>query len=98
MAKVRQTNLPPIYFQHAGHSMTIIGTERLLSGENQLLVFDPSFKDSSEVRELVGHEIEVRSPDRILRQYRRGSYLTKFKEFEVLRQVVLDLCFVSDPS
>ncbi|KAK0754801.1 peptidase family C78-domain-containing protein [Schizothecium vesticola] len=89
MAKVRQTNLPPLYFQHAGHSMTIIGTERLLSGETQLLVFDPSFKDSSEVRELVGHELEVRSPDKILRQYRRGSYLRKFKEFEVLRQVLL---------
>jgi len=69
--------------------MTIIGTERLLSGETQLLVFDPSFKDSSEVRELVGHELEVRSPDKILRQYRRGNYLRKFKEFEVLRQVLL---------
>lgn len=79
----------------AGHSMTIIGTERLLSGETQLLVFDPSFKDSSEVRELVGHGLEVRSPDRILRQYRRGSYLRKFKEFEVLRQVLL-VRFVSD--
>lgn len=73
----------------AGHSMTIIGTEKLFSGETQLLVFDPSFKDSSEVRELVGHELEVRTPDRILRQYRRGSYLRKFKEFEVLRQVLL---------
>lgn len=78
-----------------GHSMTIIGTEKLFSGETQLLVFDPSFKDSSEVRELVGHELEVRTPDRILRQYRRGSYLRKFKEFEVLRQVPL-VHFVSN--
>ena len=69
--------------------MTIIGTERLRSGENQLLVFDPSFRDSSEVLALVGQDLEVRYPDKALRQYRRGSYLRKFREFEVLRQVLL---------
>ena len=65
--------------------MTIIGTERLRSGENQLLVFDPTFKDPPQVLELVGHEFEVRSPERTIKHYRRGSYLRKFKEFEVLR-------------
>ncbi|KAK1835825.1 zinc finger with UFM1-specific peptidase domain protein [Podospora conica] len=91
MAKVRQTNLPPLYFQHAGHSMTIIGMERLLSGDTQLLVFDPSFKDSPDVRRMIGHEFDARHPDTYLKQYRRGSYLRKFKEFEVLQQVLLEL-------
>jgi hypothetical protein len=35
----------PIYFQHDGHSRTLIGLERYHSGEIKLLLLDPSVKD-----------------------------------------------------
>ncbi|KAI0977322.1 peptidase family C78-domain-containing protein [Xylaria arbuscula] len=54
--KVRCTNLPPIYFQHRGHSLTIVGLEQRASGSLKLLVFDPMFHDSEGVVRLVGRE------------------------------------------
>lgn len=36
------TDLPPLYFQHSGHSRTIVGIEKLSDGTRNLLVFDPS--------------------------------------------------------
>lgn len=33
---------PPLYFQHEGHSRTVIGAERTRSGQYRLLLFDPS--------------------------------------------------------
>ncbi|KAI0866172.1 peptidase family C78-domain-containing protein [Xylaria cubensis] len=93
--KIRRTNLPPIYFQHRGHSLTIVGLERRASGSLKLLVFDPMFHDPDAVTRLVGragedkgkirHAIH-RSPDGMLRLYRRGNnYLKKYHEFEILR-------------
>ncbi|RYC63678.1 hypothetical protein CHU98_g2511 [Xylaria longipes] len=99
--KVRCTNLPPIYFQHRGHSLTIVGLERRASGSLKLLVFDPMFHDTDGVLRLVGrvgrhgdskddknkmrHAIH-RSPDAMLKLYRRGNnYLRKYHEFELLR-------------
>ncbi|KAH7033334.1 peptidase family C78-domain-containing protein [Microdochium trichocladiopsis] len=84
--KVRLTDLPPIYFQHRGHSMTIIGLERRTSGELQLLVFDPMFHDPAY---LTGPDPLRRTPSRNsqagLKFYRRGhNYLKKYHEFEVL--------------
>ncbi|KAK4669714.1 uncharacterized protein QC763_205440 [Podospora pseudopauciseta] len=53
--KVRLTGLPPLYFQHLGHSMTIVGFERGAgTGEGRLLVFDPHFKDCYQVLGMVG--------------------------------------------
>ncbi|EON96155.1 putative peptidase family c78 protein [Phaeoacremonium minimum UCRPA7] len=84
--KVRCTSMPPIYFQHAGHSMTIIGFERLQNGQANLLVFDPMFRDNSAITRLVGKKFESRAPDILLKPYRRGSkYLGKYREFELLR-------------
>ncbi|KAK1770663.1 DUF1671-domain-containing protein [Phialemonium atrogriseum] len=84
--RVRPTNLPPIYFQHAGHSMTIVGFEKEKNGSKNLLVFDPMFCDASGIVKLVGKKFEHRFPDMALKPYRRGSkYLKKFREFEVLR-------------
>ncbi|CAK7240472.1 MAG: hypothetical protein STHCBS139747_001914 [Sporothrix thermara] len=40
--KVRTTTLPPIYWQHPGHSLTIVGIEKTTEGETNLLVFDPT--------------------------------------------------------
>ncbi|KAI8945282.1 peptidase family C78-domain-containing protein [Xylaria longipes] len=103
--KVRCTNLPPIYFQHRGHSLTIVGLERRASGSLKLLVFDPMFHDTDGVLRLVGrvgrhgdskddknkmrHAIH-RSPDAMLKLYRRGNnYLRKYHEFELLRYVLV---------
>ncbi|KAI0459755.1 peptidase family C78-domain-containing protein [Xylaria acuta] len=96
--KVRCTNLPPIYFQHRGHSLTIVGLERRASGSLKLLVFDPMFHDPDGVLRLVGRAGDTRedknkirhaihrSPDGMLRLYRRGNnYLRKYHEFELLR-------------
>lgn len=106
--KIRCTNLPPIYFQHRGHSLTIVGLEQRSSGSLKLLVFDPMFRDPEGVLRLVGRvgrhgsaredrnnnnsnnrtrsPIIHRSPDSVLKLYRRGSnYLRKYHEFELLR-------------
>ncbi|KAK0739194.1 peptidase family C78-domain-containing protein [Apiosordaria backusii] len=84
--RVRLTGLPPLYFQHYGHSMTIVGVERLRDGGRVLLVFDPHFKDSYAVTGMVGRTVPHPYPDYALRPYRRGNkYLKEFREFEILR-------------
>ncbi|TGJ86438.1 hypothetical protein E0Z10_g2305 [Xylaria hypoxylon] len=99
--KVRCTNLPPIYFQHRGHSLTIVGLEKRTSGSLKLLVFDPMFHDPEGVIRLVGRaghhgnakedrnkirNLIHRNPESALRLYRRGNnYLKKYHEFELLR-------------
>lgn len=88
--RIRGTNLPPLYFQHAGHSLTIIGFEKLKSGGKNLIVFDPSFHDASAIVRLVGQTFVHPMPDLALKMYRRGSkYLKMYREFEVLRLVSL---------
>lgn len=67
--------------------MTIVGFERSREGQANLLVFDPSVRDSSVVRGFVGKKI--RHPESkahsVLEPYRRGSrYLRRYNEFEVL--------------
>ncbi|KAI0503287.1 peptidase family C78-domain-containing protein [Xylaria bambusicola] len=68
--KVRCTELPPIYFQHRGHSLTIVGLERRASGSLKLLVFDPMFHDPEGVVRLAGktaaahHDNSARDTDR----------------------------------
>ncbi|OGM42446.1 hypothetical protein ABOM_008261 [Aspergillus bombycis] len=84
--KVFLTNLPPIYFQHQGHSLTIIGFEIRDNGSANLLVLDPMFKPSSAVKRLRGMRTASADPARILKGYRRGTdYLQKYKIFEVLK-------------
>lgn len=86
--RARCTTLPPIYFQHAGHSMTIIGIEKQKVGGMNLLVFDPMFRDSSVITERRGQKFVYKHPDHALRAYRRGSkYLRRYREFELLRLV-----------
>ena len=84
--KVYKTALPPIYFQHPGHSLTIVGLEVRKSGAMNLLVFDPMFKTSPLVQKLVGSRFKALQPEKALRAYRRGeSYLGKYRSFEVLK-------------
>ncbi|KAJ4309616.1 hypothetical protein N0V84_011399 [Fusarium piperis] len=85
--RIRVTDLPPIYLQHPGHSLTIVGIEKQMDGHTNLLVFDPSFRDSSKIRSLVGRTVQHKtsSIDESLHPYRRGShYFRKYNQFEVL--------------
>ncbi|KAJ1329427.1 zinc finger-containing ubiquitin peptidase 1 [Microdochium nivale] len=84
--KVRLTDLPPVYFQHRGHSMTIIGLERRVSGELDLLVFDPMFSDPAYLTEPDGMDKRRRGNHQsALKTYRRGhSYLRRYHEFEIV--------------
>ncbi|KHJ30640.1 putative transcription factor c2h2 [Erysiphe necator] len=84
--KVRCTSSPPIYLQHQGHSMTIVGFEKKIDGSRNLIVFDPRYFDSFKIMELVDRAaINMRS-ENILGAYRKGiSYLKRFKEFEILK-------------
>lgn len=71
----------------AGHSLTIVGIEKQMDGHTNLLVFDPSFRDSSKIRSLVGRTVQHKasSIDESLHPYRRGShYFRKYNQFEVL--------------
>jgi len=69
-----------------GHSMTIVGIERQITGHINLLVFDPMFHDAAPISKLVGQTFTERHPDKLLKPYRRGNhYLKKFREFEILR-------------
>ncbi|KAK7417316.1 hypothetical protein QQZ08_011659 [Neonectria magnoliae] len=86
-ARIHLTGLPPIYLQHPGHSLTIVGIERQMDGELNLLVFDPSFHDSTKIRHLVGKAFrhKLLTVDQALQPYRRDAqYLRKYNEFEVL--------------
>ncbi|KAK4229871.1 peptidase family C78-domain-containing protein [Podospora fimiseda] len=87
---VQVTDLAPLYFQHRGHSLTIIGFEKLYNGNRQLIVFDPYFHDASSITKLVGKNKNLPphhpSPDSALRIYRRGTkYLRPYREFEVVK-------------
>jgi len=85
--KVRLTSLPPLYFQHPGHSMTIIGFEKRRDGTKNLIVFDPMFHDAANVSKFVGQEVVgCKNPGDLLKAYRRDAkYLKRHSEFEVLR-------------
>jgi hypothetical protein len=86
--KVISTNLPPLYFQHQGHSMTIVGLEVNNRGIMNLVVFDPMFNPSKPIKKLAegGTFKSIKDPQLLMRAYRRDkAYLKKYKEFEILR-------------
>jgi zinc finger-containing ubiquitin peptidase 1 len=87
--KVVVTDKPPIYFQHRGHSMTIVGLEQRLDGVLNLVVFDPMFNPSPALKKLaLANTTAFRSPEpeKLLKAHRRGEkYLQKYKEFELLK-------------
>ncbi|KAI0167057.1 DUF1671-domain-containing protein [Hypoxylon sp. FL1284] len=87
--KVRTTQLPPLYFQHRGHSMTIVGIEKRAKRGRALLVFDPTYSDPSGIRRHIGRQHVHSNPNRKLDVYRRGShYLGSYREFEILSYVL----------
>jgi zinc finger-containing ubiquitin peptidase 1 len=85
--KVVMTGKPPLYFQHAGHSMTIVGLEVKKSGAVNLVVFDPMFNPSPAIKRLVGsNSFKTPNPERLLKAHRRGEvYLGRYRDFEILK-------------
>jgi hypothetical protein len=86
-SKVRLTPQPPLYFQHPGHSMTIVGFEKKRDGSKNLILFDPMFHDAANIMRLVdAPTFTHKAPADLLRAYRRGTkYLKRYYEFEVLK-------------
>jgi len=86
-SKVRKTSIPPLYFQHPGHSMTIVGFEKKRDGSKNLIVFDPMFHDAANIMRLVDvPSFRHKESADLLRAYRRGfKYLKKYHEFNVLK-------------
>ena len=95
--KVILTDRPPIYFQHRGHSMTIVGLEVRHDGAINLVVFDPMFQPNPTIKRLAigtnsgvysktGPSWRVIEPGRLMKAHRRGeSYLGKYRDFELLK-------------
>lgn len=52
-AKLHYTDLPSIYLQAPGHSVTVVGLEVLNDGSRNLLVFDPSYGPGKDVSKLL---------------------------------------------
>lgn len=88
-SKVRLTSRPPLYFQHPGHSMTIVGFEKKTDGSKNLIVFDPMFHDAANIMRLVdAPPFKQKSPADMLKAYRRGAkYLKRHNMFEILEYV-----------
>ena len=90
MSKVEQTELPPIYLQRTGHSLTIVGFERRSNGSCNLLVFDPTFDVGYFMKRYLKSDTACRrfrsvSPKVMLAPFRRGAKaLRRFKAFETL--------------
>lgn len=79
------TNLPPIYFQRFGHSLTIVGIERLVDGSRNLLMFDSSFAVSAPMKRLTTQRQVHTSSESLLRPYRKSDLsLTRWDEFEII--------------
>ena len=66
--------------------MTIVGFERHKDGTCNLLVFDPAFKPSKTLCQMVGKRVRCNGPARLLKAHRRGvSCLSKHQVFEILQ-------------
>lgn len=79
------TQLPPIYFQRPGHSMTIVGMERRNDGDRVLLVFDPSFAVAEVLRQLRDGRVHRSKIDTLMAAFRQdGAHLTRWKEYEIM--------------
>lgn len=68
-----------------GHSMTIVGIEKLRNGGANLLVFDPRYHDVERVSRALERDFGAGDGGDFLKLYRRDlSYLRRYSEFELL--------------
>eukprot|EP00741_Cyanophora_paradoxa_P012800 tig00020629_g12364.t1 len=69
-ACVSLASVPPLYFQHDGHSRTVAGAERM-GGEIALVLVDPGFKAATLRRQLAAGRWVVRKGWQALRRHRQ---------------------------
>ncbi|KAG5917562.1 hypothetical protein E4U42_007200 [Claviceps africana] len=86
--KIRSTDLPPIYLQYQGHSLTVVGFEKTKENKSCLYVFDPSVRNPQAIKKYSQSDrLEKDEPkiESIIRFYRRGEdYFRKHENFELL--------------
>lgn len=87
--KVVITDRPPLYFQHQGHSMTIVGAELRTDGSANLVVFDPMFNVAKQLRDLAINNkltFSTPTPEKLMKAHRRDEkYLGRYKAFEIIK-------------
>ena len=91
----RISDRPPLYFQHSGHSRTIIGIERLKSTKVNLLLFDPPRKPSSVVKDYAAGKVNKKKDlsDATLKPFRVSiDEIAKRKEYQILRYPTCSIC------
>ena len=82
----RISDRPPLYFQHSGHSRTIVGIEHLKSKAINLLIFDPNHKPSSSVKDAASGKVREKLSDHVLTAFRVSlNDIAKRKEYQILR-------------
>ena len=89
--KIQKTLHPPIYLQRPGHSLTIVGLEIHKDGSRNLLVFDPMYVVSKEMRRFRdGATRHPKSVGMLLKMYRRSEKtLDHYCEFETIEYVTI---------
>jgi hypothetical protein len=90
----RISDRAPLYFQHSGHSRTIIGIERLKSGKINLLLFDPSKSPSSTIKDYAKGKINAKKnlSDNVLKPFRVSMSDISKKEYQILRLCRVMFC------
>ena len=87
--KVVMTDRPPLFFQHQGHSMTVVGVELDINGRTSLVVFDPTYNPAPRLKQLALSEKTAFTsphPAKLLRAHRRDErYLARHKAFEIVK-------------
>lgn len=89
---VEWTGVPPLYFQHQGHSRTITGLECLPTGDN-LLLLDPSYRNPRQISDFRIGQRELKKN----RQYSILAVLGKFASAEEARLAGRTLASVRIP-
>ena len=88
-AKVVVTDKPPLFFQHQGHSMTVVGVELDMNGRTNLVVFDPTYNPAPPLKKLaLSNKTNFFSPHpaKLLKAHRRDErYLGRHKAFEIVK-------------
>ena len=82
------TDRPPLYFQHAGHSRTIVGIEHTASKKVNFILFDPSRKPSSAMKDYAsGKPFKKDLSNELLKPYRVSieELAKKKNEYQILR-------------
>ncbi|KAF7226386.1 zinc finger-containing ubiquitin peptidase 1 isoform X1 [Nothobranchius furzeri] len=70
LPRLIQTNLPPLYLQHQGHSRSIVGLEQRKNGEVCLLLLDPG-SSAEGIRKLLSRDF-ISTAVRLIRRFPRN--------------------------